>query len=220
MVHRAERRGWTVTIRRLGDIARDECDELADAAVDWRVGAVERGYSMALGRFAQRDDGDCVVATARRDGILGGLVVLVPWGDRGLSLDLMRRRGDDDAGVIELLLTRVIQQAPGLGVDAVSLNFAAFRSSLTGESRRGWAPLRMLWRRGLQVGDRWLQLESLHRFSSKFAPRWQPRQLLFPSRRDFPRVALAALEAEGFVVRPKWVPGGVEPVSTLGSVTT
>ena len=205
MVNRAQRRGWTVTIRRLDTISADECDELARAAIDWRVGAVERGYSMALGRFTRKDDGQCVVATARRDGVLGGLVVLVPWGDRGLSLDLMRRRGVDDAGVIELLLTEVIEHSPSLGIDAVSLNFAAFRSSITGDARRGWVPVRFVWQRCLRHADRWLQLESLHRFSAKFSPRWQSRCLVFPARRDFPRVALAALQAERFLVPPRWL---------------
>ena len=59
------------------------------------------------------------------------------------------------------------------------------------------------WRRLLLFASRWLQIECLYRFNAKFQPQWQPRFLVYPSGADLPRVALAALEAEAFLIWPK-----------------
>jgi len=42
---------------------------------------------------------------------------------------------------------------------------------------------------------------SLYRANAKYAPHWEPRMVCF-ARADLPRVAVAALQAEAFVVRP------------------
>ena len=69
----------------------------------------------------------------------------------------------------------------------------------------GSAPARCarLWRSMLLLASRWWQIETLHRFNAKFQPGWEPRYLCFASGRQLPRVALAALEAEAFLVRPR-----------------
>jgi len=41
-----------------------------------------------------------------------------------------------------------------------------------------------------------------YRFNAKFRPEWRPRFICSPSMRDMPRIALAVLEAEAFIVRP------------------
>jgi lysyl-tRNA synthetase, class II len=51
--------------------------------------------------------------------------------------------------------------------------------------------------------SRWWQIETLYRFNAKFQPEWEPRFLCFPSARELPRIAIAALEAEAFLVRPR-----------------
>jgi lysyl-tRNA synthetase class 2 len=51
--------------------------------------------------------------------------------------------------------------------------------------------------------SKWFQIESLYKFNAKFCPVWQPRFFVFPSGRDAPRIALAALQAEAFLVRPR-----------------
>ena len=58
------------------------------------------------------------------------------------------------------------------------------------------------WRKVLLFASRWLQIESLYRFNSKFQPQWQPRFLVYPASADLPRVGLAALEAEAFLTWP------------------
>jgi len=55
----------------------------------------------------------------------------------------------------------------------------------------------------LLFASRWWQIESLYRFNLKFRPEWEPRFLSYPATRDLPRIAIAALEAEAFLIRPR-----------------
>ena len=59
------------------------------------------------------------------------------------------------------------------------------------------------WRSVLIFMSKWFQIESLYKFNAKFCPVWQPRFFVFPSTKDAPRIALAALEAEAFLVWPR-----------------
>jgi lysyl-tRNA synthetase class 2 len=59
------------------------------------------------------------------------------------------------------------------------------------------------WRGLLVFLSRWFQIESLYKFNAKFSPVWEPRFFVYPGGRDAPRMALAALEAEAFLVWPR-----------------
>jgi lysyl-tRNA synthetase class 2 len=197
------RGGYEVTVRRVADAPADEISELERAAESWRGDAVERGFSMALSRLGDRTDPDCVVATARKDGRLRGLLHFVPWGCDGLSLDLMRRDRASDNGLNEFMIATMIGACPELGVTRVSLNFAVFRDAIERGERIGAGPVLRMWRSVLIFASRWWQIESLYRFNVKFRPYWEPRFISFPTARDLPRIAVAALEAEAFIVRPR-----------------
>ncbi|MEN3362390.1 MAG: lysyl-tRNA synthetase, class [Mycobacteriales bacterium] len=202
-VSRVARAGYSVSVRRAREIPTAEMTELLAVASAWRGAAVERGFSMALSRLGDPADGDCVVVTAHRDGVLRGLLHFVPWGTDGLSLDLMRRDRTADNGLNELLITRLIEAAPDLGVTRLSLNFAVFRSALERGERIGAGPVSRVWRSLLVFASRWWQIETLYRFNVKFRPTWEPRFVSFTGTRDLPRVAIAALEAEAFLVLPR-----------------
>jgi lysyl-tRNA synthetase, class II len=203
---RVGRAGVTSAVRRVRDLGPDELAELVWAAAAWRCGGVERGFSMALSRLGDPADPDCVVVTAHRpDGSLCGLLHFVPWGPDGLSLDLMRRTRDADNGVNEFMVAALAAACPGLGVTRLSLNFAVMRAALERGERIGAGPVARAWRSTLLLASRWWQIETLHRFNAKFQPAWEPRYLCFESGRVLPRVALAALEAEAFLVRPRIV---------------
>jgi len=107
-----------------------------------------------------------------------------------------------DNGLNELLIAAVLAAGKDLGTARLSLNFAVFRSALERGSRLGAGPVSRLWRAVLVLASRWWQIDSLYRFNAKFRPTWVPRYLSFPTTRDLPRIALAALEAEAFLVRP------------------
>ncbi len=202
-VAKLRRAGYTVQVRRCGALADEERERLAELAEHWRGTETERGFSMALSRLAGADDPDCVLVTAERGGEVTGILQFVPWGVDGLSLDLMRRdRATGDNGLNELMIADLLGACRALGVARVSLNFAVFRAAIERGGRIGAGPVARLWAKALRAGSRWWQIETLYRFNAKFAPDWTPRFLVFPTARDLPRVALAALEAEGFGGRP------------------
>ncbi|KIF79092.1 membrane protein [Streptomyces sp. 150FB] len=227
MVTRIERAGYETRVRRVRDLSEAELDRVRGAADDWRGTETERGFSMALGRIGDPEDGDSVIATAHRRqapdaagcpdgtgeapdphgaprpsgpyGDLKAVLHFVPWGPDGISLDLMRRDRTADPGMNELLIVAALRAAPDLGVRRVSLNFAMFRSALARGERLGAGPVLRMWRGLLVFLSRWFQIESLYRFNAKFRPRWEPRYVVFRSTRDLPRIGFAAMRAEGFV---------------------
>ncbi len=202
-VTRVQRAGYQVSVRRVCEVPPDEMRMLNVQSERWRGNDVERGYSMALSRMGDPADRACVVATATLDGTLKGILHFVPWGDDGLSLDLMRRDRGAENGLNELMIVSVIQAGPTLGVSHVSLNFAAFREALERGERIGAGPVLRAWRGVLIFFSRWFQIESLYRFNVKFRPDWEPRFLSFPTPRALPRISVAALEAEAFITRPR-----------------
>jgi lysyl-tRNA synthetase, class II len=199
---RVARAGFEIRVRRAHEIDPDEFVELNRAAEAWRGDAVERGFSMALSRMGDKIDPECVVASAYQDGTLHGLLHFVPWGADGLSLDLMRRDRAADNGLNEFMIAQLIAAGPGLGVRRVSLNFAVFRDAIERGERIGAGPILRAWRWLLIFASRWWQIESLYRFNVKFRPYWEPRFISYPAARDLPRIAIAAMEAEAFMVRP------------------
>ncbi len=202
MVNRVAKNGYAAEVRRIRDIPRAELDRIADVMDSWRGSQTERGFSMALGRIGGNGDGDCVMVTARENGLLRAVLHFVPWGTDGLSLDLMRRDRSAQPGLNDFLIVEAIKAAPALGVKRVSLNFAMFRAALERGERIGAGPVLRAWRSLLLFMSRWFQIESLYKFNAKFCPVWEPRFFVYPGSRDMPRIAVAALEAEAFLVWP------------------
>ena len=202
MTTRVCRQGYTAQVRRVADIPPEEIAWLNRQADSWRGSPTERGFSMALGRVGRREDGRCVIATASQDGHLRALLHFVPWGEDGLSLDLMRRDRSAAPGLNDFMIVEAIKSAADLGVKRISLNFAVFRAALERGERIGAGPVTRLWRNFLLFLSRWFQIESLYKFNAKFNPQWVPRFVVFPGTRDAPRIGMAALEAEAFLVWP------------------
>ncbi len=185
-----------VAVSQLSPPERAELRHLSDT---WRGGQPERGFAMALGRIADREDGDVRIARARdADGELAAFLQLVPCAG-GASLDVMRRRRRSPNGLNDFLIVRTAQALAAGGEQRLSLNFAVMRALLAAD-----VPLRW-WQRplvpGLRLLSRWFQIESLYRFNDKFDPLWEPRVLLYRDPVDLPVVAIAALQAEAFLPR-------------------
>ncbi|MER5789861.1 phosphatidylglycerol lysyltransferase domain-containing protein [Streptomyces sp. NPDC001980] len=201
--NRVRRAGYTVRIRRHEDIPADEMASLIDRADHWRDGATERGFSMALGRLGDPADGRCVMLECRdANDTPRALLSFVPWGEQGLSLDLMRRDRDSENGLMEFMVVELLLRATELNVDRVSLNFAMFRSVFERGSRLGAGPVLRLWHATLTFFSRWWQIESLYRANAKYRPVWEPRYILFTKSSDLPRIGLASARAEGFLTVP------------------
>jgi lysyl-tRNA synthetase, class II len=203
MVSRVARHGYLAEVRRVGDLSQEEIDHINHQADTWRGSATERGFSMALGRVGGLGDDACVIVTATEDGVLRAVLQFVPWGSDGLSLDLMRRDRSSQPGLSDFLIVEAIKAAPDLGIKQLSLNFAVFRAALERGEKIGAGPVLRAWRKLLLFASRWFQIESLYKFNAKFCPSWQPRFFVFPGPRQTPRIALAALEAEAFLVWPR-----------------
>ncbi|MFF2851683.1 phosphatidylglycerol lysyltransferase domain-containing protein [Streptomyces sp. NPDC058001] len=207
--NRVRRAGYQVRIRRHADIPADEMRLLLTRADDWRDGATERGFSMALGRLGDPADGQCVMLECTDGtGELRAVLSFVPWGPQGLSLDLMRRDRDSENGLMEFMVIELLQRADEIKITQVSLNFAMFRSVFERGSRLGAGPVLRLWRSLLSFFSRWWQIESLYRANAKYRPIWEPRFLLFEKSADLPRIGIASARAEGFLEAPglpKWL---------------
>ncbi|MFD9035749.1 phosphatidylglycerol lysyltransferase domain-containing protein [Streptomyces sp. NPDC059567] len=207
--NRVKRAGYEVRIRRHEDIPADEMDALLRKADDWRDGATERGFSMALGRLGDPRDGRCVMLECTDgEGELRAVLSFVPWGPKGLSLDLMRRDRDSENGLMEFMVIELLQRAEEIGITQVSLNFAMFRSVFERGSKLGAGPVLRMWRSLLSFFSRWWQIESLYRANAKYRPIWEPRFMLFEKSADLLRIGLAAGRAEGFLEAPglpKWM---------------
>ncbi|NUK11646.1 DUF2156 domain-containing protein [Streptomyces lunaelactis] len=207
--NRVRRAGYEVRIRRHEDIPADEMAVLLGRADDWRDGATERGFSMALGRLGDPGDGRCVMLECTDgQGELRAVLSFVPWGPEGLSLDLMRRDRDSENGLMEFMVIELLQGAKETGITQVSLNFAMFRSVFERGSKLGAGPVLRLWRSLLSFFSRWWQIESLYRANAKYRPIWEPRFMLFEKSADLLRIGLAAGRAEGFLEAPglpKWL---------------
>ncbi|WP_020575730.1 bifunctional lysylphosphatidylglycerol synthetase/lysine--tRNA ligase LysX [Actinopolymorpha alba] len=202
-VQRLGRAGYTCRIRRHSELSASELAEVAADAERWRDTEKERGFSMALGRLDDQRDRHCVLVECFDvHGVRRALLSFVPWGRRGLSLDVMRRSPTAANGVVELMVTRLVESAGGLGVDRISLNFAVFRGGLVEGAQIGAGPIARIWRRTLLLASRWWQIEALYRANAKFEPEWIPRYICYPSSRDLPRIVLASGVAEGFL--PAW----------------
>jgi lysyl-tRNA synthetase class 2 len=206
-VNRVQRAGYTCTIGRQGDLTPQCLAEVRAAAGDLRGAEVERGFSMALGRLADPSDPLFAIAQVRdADQHLMAVLGFAPWGQHGLSLDLMRRVRGSENGTIEFAIAQVADQVKNWGITRISLNFAVFRAVFERGSRVGAGPVLRVWLRILMIASKWFQVESLYRANAKYRPIWVPRFVSFRRGVELPRVALAAMEAEAFLARPR-LPG-------------
>ncbi len=199
-VSRISRAGYTTRVRRHSEIPAFEMGSILSLAERWRGAETERGFSMALGRLGDPADGRCVMVEAYdAAGALRGLLSFVPWGRRGVSLDLMRRDRGAENGLNEYMVAELVEASGRLGVQRISLNFAMFRAVFEEGEKIGAGPVLRAWRKVLSIASRFAQLESLYRSNAKYGPEWMPRYLCYSKTRALPRVSIAAGIAEGFV---------------------
>ena len=196
---RAGRAGNVVVVARTRDLTPERAAAIGDAADRWRDTDNERGYTMSLGRFDAERDRDSVVVTCEVEGELTALLVFVPWGSDGISLDLMRRSDEATNGVTELMISALMEDAAAHGIRRVSLNFAVFREVIERAESPDAGTWDKLVGRAFQGVSSWSQADSLYRFNAKFNPSWAPRFMVYRSATELPRVGLAYLDAESFV---------------------
>ncbi|RUP85287.1 MULTISPECIES: bifunctional lysylphosphatidylglycerol synthetase/lysine--tRNA ligase LysX [unclassified Kocuria] len=199
-VRRARRAGLVTEIARHQDFPPEELTRLGVLADQWRGDEPDRGFSMALNRWGDPADGQCLLVVARDEhGAEQGLLSFVPWGRGGLSLDVMRRAPHTPNGVTELMVTDLMEHCASHGIRRVSLNFAMFRGVFEDSEKLGAGVITRFNSSVLGYMDRFFQLESLYRSNAKYLPEWVPRYACFDGVLALPRMAVATAQVEGFL---------------------
>jgi lysylphosphatidylglycerol synthetase-like protein (DUF2156 family) len=168
-----------------------------------RRGEQERGFSMMLGRlFDPRDTGLLLTLVEGPDGEPVAMCQFVPSpAIGGYSLDLMRRvPGDHPNGLLDFALCSTIAHLKEQGMKGLSLNFAAMRPILEGDSGDGVTQRVERWAIRRLSGV--LQIETLWRFNAKYEPRWLPRYIVFDSAEQFVPCAIQIMRAESLTEVP------------------
>ncbi|HXZ62757.1 MAG TPA: phosphatidylglycerol lysyltransferase domain-containing protein [Acidimicrobiales bacterium] len=202
-VNRVARYGYTVRFLDPAHLDAADAAGLAELVGMNRRGEHERGFSMTLGRLCDPRDGDLLLTlVADPDGIPVAMCQFVPSpAISGYSLDLMRRDpGDHPNGLLDFALCSTITHLKERGMKGLSLNFAAMRSILEGESGDGMTQRVERWALKRLSGA--LQIESLWKFNAKYEPRWIPRYIVFDSAEQFVPVAVQIMRAESLTEIP------------------
>jgi lysylphosphatidylglycerol synthetase-like protein (DUF2156 family) len=195
--NRIKKHGYTVSFH---DPSRPDAalrEELTCLMGMSRQGEHERGFSMMLGRvFDPRDTGLLLTVVRCPNGRAAAMCQFVPApGIRGYSLDLMRRDPSDHPnGLLDFALVSTIEHLRAEGAQGLSLNFAALRSTLSGD--RGDGTMQRAERWFLKRLSNFAQIESLWRFNAKYEPEWLPRYVVFDTPEHLVPVVMAILRAE------------------------
>ncbi len=139
-VNRVARYGYTVRFLDPARLSPDDAARLVELMNLSRRGDQERGFSMMLGRlFDPRDTGLLLTLVEGPDGAPAAMCQFVPsTAIGGYSLDLMRRDpAEHPNGLLDFALCSTIAHMKEMGMKGLSLNFAALRSVLDGESGDG-----------------------------------------------------------------------------------
>ncbi len=202
-VNRVERYGYTVRFLDPARLEPEDAARMAELMAKSRRGEQERGFSMMLGRlFDRRDTGLLLTLVEGPDGAPVAMCQFVPSpAIGGYSLDLMRRDpGDHPNGLLDFALCSTIDHLKGMGLRGLSLNFAALRSVLEGDTGDGVTQRVERW--ALRRLSGVLQIETLWRFNAKYEPKWLPRYIVFDSAEQFVPVVLQIMRAESLTEVP------------------
>jgi len=202
-VNRVARYGYTVRFLDPAHLSPGDAARLVELIGKSRRGEQERGFSMMLGRlFDPRDTGLLLTLVEGPDGAPVAMCQFVPSpAIGGYSLDLMRRDpAEHPNGLLDFALCTTIAHLKEMGMKGLSLNFAAMRSILEGETGAGLTQRVERWAIRRLSGV--LQIETLWRFNAKYEPTWLPRYIVFDSAEQFVPVTVQIMRAESLTEVP------------------
>ena len=200
-VNRLTKNGYRAELHTLASLDAGTLAEIEQVLVIARQGRPEIGFSMGMDSIRGANDSDTLFLVARdADLRVRAFLHFVPcYGRSAVSLSLMRRDPDTPNGLTEFLIVHGIEACRERGIQEMSLNFATGARWVHAPTN----PLERLAGKIVVQLDRFLQLESLYRFNVKFAPRWEPRYLVFEGWHRLPRTGLAAIWLEGQLPKPR-----------------
>lgn len=214
-IHRLERNGFHAEVVMAGDVTPAVRAELSAVEDAWLRGKARKGFTMELDSLFRLDGHGAAFALGRdqRGQVKGFLHLAVCPPSQSLSLSTMPRRPDTPNGFTAWLIAGTVSWARRHGYRRLSLNFSPFAGLLASHAKL--PSLQRLQRRALLrlKGLLALQLDNLLQFNSQFDPAWQARYVILQAWADLPRVALAAMAAEGYLPHASWIRGPDWPVS-------
>ncbi len=210
-VTRLHRAGFTAELAHVDQLDPATMSEIEEVLERGRLGAPERGFSMAMDSvWGQHGLQTSVVLARDSDKRVRGVLHFVPcYGRPAVSLSFMRRDPETPNGLMEFMVARATELLRDEGVGEMSLNFATFARWMHSPAR--WYERVM--GRIVALANPFFQIESLYRFNAKFFPRWEPRYLVYDGAFGLPRAALAAMWAEGQLPKPALRAGRRAPVA-------
>jgi lysyl-tRNA synthetase, class II len=200
-VHRLERNGFHAEVVMAGDVPpalRTELEAVEDA---WLRGEARKGFTMELDNLFRLGGGDAVFVIGYDEcgRVNGFLHLAVCQTSRSLSLSTMPRWRDTPNGLTAWLIVEAVAWARCRGFTHLSLNFSPFAGLLAAGAELP-ARQRLQRRAVLRLkGVLALQLDNLLQFNGQFDPAWRPRYVILQTWADLPRVAVAAMAAEGYL---------------------
>ncbi len=124
-----------------------------------------------------------------REGRLEAFCTWLPYAEgRGMALDLLRRRHDAPDGARERLLGWSLEALAAQGVREVSLGLVPVAAPADGRRARS-GPFGLAERLGTIY-----RYDDLFELKDAFAPRWEPRHLVYPGDGDLLRIAVAVVD--------------------------
>jgi phosphatidylglycerol lysyltransferase-like protein len=160
------------------------------------------------------DDAVFVIGRDEQGRVNGFLHLAVCPPSRSLSLSTMPRWRDTPNGFTAWLIVETVSWARCHGFTHLSLNFSPFAGLLATQAEL--PSMQRLQRRALLrlKGVLALQLDNLQQFNGQFDPAWLPRYVILQAWADLPRVAVAAMAAEGYLPHAGLIRGrGWSPAS-------
>jgi phosphatidylglycerol lysyltransferase len=167
-------------------------DQLEDISSEWLAGKKggEMGFNLAVFSVDQLGDKRTFIAR-RADGTVEAFVTWLPYrAGRAAVLDAMRYRQTAPPGVMDLLIAESALAFKQEGLEALSLAVAPLANADEGTAASPYdRAVRLIFEHFSQVYG----YRSLFQFKKKFAPRWEPRHLVFPRPDLLPRIAYAVV---------------------------
>jgi phosphatidylglycerol lysyltransferase len=119
--------------------------------------------------------------------------LLSGYNRKEVTVDLMRHLNRAEKGTMDFLFAEMLKHFQQEGYD--SFNFSLSPLAGVGES-----PDSQRVEKGLNYFfehlNQFYNFKGLHQFKEKFRPRWEPRYLVFPSRRMLPDIAVGLVRAD------------------------
>ncbi|MGO9753461.1 MAG: phosphatidylglycerol lysyltransferase domain-containing protein [Solirubrobacteraceae bacterium] len=200
-VSRLQKAGFGAELATLATLERGTLSEIETVLERGRLGAPERGFSMAMDSIRGDCEADTLFVLARdAQGAVRGVLHFVPcYGRPAVSLSFMRRDPDTPNGLTEFLVTQAVELLRERGIEELSLNFATAARFMNNPRNR----TERILGKGAAKLNRYFQIESLYRFNAKFFPRWEPRYAVYEGLLGLPRMSLAGMWAEGQLLKPQ-----------------